>query len=86
MFLTWALVGALLGVAAAQRNGFSLAGGILGGLLLGPFAVLMFCVSGIVRGDRQIKCSHCAEFIKAEARVCKHCGRDVVTAPRQKVS
>jgi hypothetical protein len=24
------------------------------------------------------KCEHCAETIRAEARVCKHCGRDVV--------
>jgi hypothetical protein len=23
------------------------------------------------------KCPHCAEIIKSEARVCKHCGRDV---------
>jgi hypothetical protein len=24
------------------------------------------------------KCPHCAEFIKLDAKVCKHCGRDVV--------
>lgn len=30
---------------------------------------------------RQAKrCPHCAEIIKMDARVCKHCGRDVMTA------
>lgn len=27
--------------------------------------------------DRNKTCPHCAETIKKEARVCKHCGRDV---------
>ncbi len=81
MFLIWAFVGALLGVVAAQKKGFSLAGGIIGGLLLGPLAFLLFFVSGISSGDASKKCPHCAEWIKAEAVVCKHCHRPV-TAPR----
>jgi len=84
MILVWPLVGALIGVLASQKRGFHLAVGILGGLLLGPLAFLMFFVSGITgKDDRMVKCPHCAEFIKAEAKVCKHCGRDVaVAAPR----
>lgn len=81
MFIAWALIGALVGVAASQKKGFSLAGGIIGGLLLGPLAFLLFFVSGITSADQRAKCPHCAEFIKAEAAVCKHCGRDV-RAPR----
>jgi len=81
MFIAWALFGALLGVAAAQKKGFSMAGGIIGGLLLGPLAFLLFFVSGITGSDTQRKCPHCAEFIKAEATVCKHCGREAAARP-----
>lgn len=77
--LLWPLLGVLIGIYAAQRKGFSSVGGAIGGLLLGPLAFLMFFVSGITRGDAQKKCQHCAEWIKPEANVCKHCGRDVVT-------
>lgn len=80
MFLIWALIGAFMGFVAAQKKGFSVAGGILGGLLLGPLAFLLFFVSGITKDDQAKKCPHCAEFIKADAKVCKHCGRDVVPA------
>ena len=29
------------------------------------------------------KCPHCAEFIKADARVCRYCGRDIVATPQR---
>jgi hypothetical protein len=44
--LFWIVLGALIGVAAAQRKGFSVVAGVVGGALLGPLAVLMFFVSG----------------------------------------
>lgn len=75
--IAWALIGALLGVAASQKKGFSMAGGIIGGLLLGPLAFLLFFVTGITKADQQRKCPHCAEFIKAEATVCKHCRKEL---------
>lgn len=78
MFLAWALIGALIGVAAAQKKGFSVVGGVLGGLLLGPLAFLMFLVSGISGSDANRKCPHCAEFVKAEASICKHCRQPLV--------
>jgi Uncharacterised protein family UPF0547 len=77
LFIAWALFGALIGVAAAQRKGFSMAGGILGGLLLGPLAFLMFFVSGVTRSDVNRKCPQCAEFVKADAKKCKHCGSEL---------
>ena len=75
--LFWPSLGALIGVAAAQRKGFSMVGGVIGGLLLGPLAVLMFFVSGVSSSAEQRKCPHCAEWVKVEARVCKHCQRGI---------
>lgn len=77
MVIAWALFGALIGAAAAQRKGFSMVGGVIGGLLLGPLAFLMFFISGVSGSDRNKKCPHCAEWIKVEATVCKHCHRAV---------
>ncbi|RRJ34371.1 zinc ribbon domain-containing protein [Pandoraea apista] len=50
-----------------------------------PHALLMKRSNeGIERqmaSDGMKKCPHCAEFIKADAKVCRYCGRDVpVTA------
>ena len=75
--ISWLLLGALIGVAAAQKRGFSMVAGVLGGLLLGPLAFLMYFVSGLSRGDQNKKCPHCAEFVKLDAKVCKHCHRDL---------
>jgi len=74
------LLFALIGLAAAQKKGFSPVAGVLGGLLLGPLSVLMFFVSGVTRNDRNRKCPHCAEFVKAEATVCKHCHHELPPA------
>lgn len=85
--LAWWIFGALIGVAAAQRKGFSTVAGVLGGLLLGPFAFLMFFVSGVSKDDvNRKKCPHCAEWIKGEATICKHCHQSVTTIPKPRVS
>jgi hypothetical protein len=76
MLFGWSLLGALIGYAAASRRGFSQVGGILGGLVLGPLAFLMFFVSGVTRGDERKRCPHCAEWIMLRAKVCPHCRRD----------
>ncbi|WP_293765726.1 hypothetical protein [uncultured Aquitalea sp.] len=73
MLIFWALFGALVGVAAAQKRGFGTAGGIIGGLLLGPLAVLMFFASG-----SRVKCPACAEWMQKKANICPHCKTPVV--------
>jgi len=67
----WMLIGALVGVAAANHKGFSTVTGVIGGLLLGILSPLMFFISA----DRK-KCLYCAEWMKEETSVCPHCQRD----------
>jgi hypothetical protein len=76
-FLFWAVVGALIGASAAQRRGFNTMAGAVSGLLLGPFAFALYFVSGVTRANESRKCPFCAEWIKSEATVCKHCHREV---------
>ena len=72
MFLFWILFGALIGISAAQRKGFGVASGVIGGMLLGPFSVLMYFVSSNRR-----KCPQCMEWVMKEAKICPHCKSDI---------
>lgn len=88
LFTLGVLVG---GPAAAMLASSAGAGGLWAAItaFLVPLVGLMLASSvasgdevaareGSYRGLR--KCPHCAESIKAEARVCKYCGRDVAPA------
>jgi hypothetical protein len=78
MLFFWPLLGALIGISAGMKRGFNLVGSAIGGILLGPLAFLMFFMSGLVsRSEQRVQCPFCAEFIRPEANVCKHCGKDV---------
>lgn len=70
--ISWAPLCGLIGISAAQRNGFSVVAGILSGLLLGPLAVLIFWVSRVTCSDQRRRCLYCLEWIKANPTVCKH--------------
>jgi hypothetical protein len=72
----WWILGALIGAAASQKRGFSMIGGIVGGVLLGPLAFLLYFVTPS-KGDALKKCFFCAEWVKPEAQVCKHCHKDI---------
>ena len=76
--IIWIVCG--IGAAAiASSKGRSAGAWFLGGLLLGPIGLLIVGFMGApapsVSSVR--KCPFCAETILREAKVCKHCGREV---------
>jgi hypothetical protein len=71
MVALWIIVGVVIGLAAAGNKGFSIIGGIIGGAMLGPLAILMFLCS-----NGKKRCPFCAEWIQEKAKLCPHCGKE----------
>lgn len=88
----WVIIWFLCGIASsviASNKGYSAGSWFLIGFLFGPLAVLAVLTKSksndevenqALKDGSAIKCPFCAETIKAEARVCKHCGRDIPKA------
>ena len=74
MLYFWLLIGALIGISAALHKGFNVVVGLLSGALLGPLAVLMYGVSGVVHAQpNRVKCQRCDAWIPPDAHFCPKC-------------
>jgi len=69
----WIIFTVLIGIWASNlgRNVFLC---ILGSLLLSPMLVAIYLLIAGKSDELYKKCPQCAELVKKEALVCKHCG------------
>lgn len=91
-FIFWIICGIAASYVAKQKGKAAWAWFVVG-IILGPLALLMVGLSPAAPAKvnshsaytqpepAQRKCPFCAEDIKFEAIVCKHCGRDVPALP-----
>jgi hypothetical protein len=63
-----------------ERKGRRLAG-FLFGALLGPVGWVVVLLGPDLKAQQEAtrlrKCPYCAELVQPDAKVCKHCGRDI---------
>jgi len=78
------LICAFIGMGIGKGKGKAGAGFALG-LFLGPIGIIIIALmkentakveaEALASGEMR-KCPYCAELVKKEAKVCKHCGRE----------
>jgi hypothetical protein len=87
VLIVWLLCGLIAGAIGASRNVGFLLHALIGFLFLfGPVGIItavlfkptdeeVFRSKG--KQSRLVKCPYCAELVKAEATICKHCRSDL---------
>ena len=77
VLLFGAIAGVIVGAIIGESKGRAGEGAVLGGLL-GPIGWLVVGLGPDYKAASESrKCPFCAELVKREATVCKHCGREL---------
>lgn len=85
--IIWLICGGIAAMIASSKGG-NVAVAFILGVLLGPFGIIAAFFLGneqkadaakIASGDSK-KCPRCAELVKPDALVCKHCGHEFPAA------
>jgi hypothetical protein len=85
IFILWVILAVIIGFANHSRgNGFIT--GFLLSFILSPLVGLIIIVltkkneekleKRMVNTGKMRKCSHCAEIIKPDAKICRFCGKE----------
>ena len=70
----WPWIGALIGITAAKARGYDALFGLVAGLVLGPFVVLIYAT------HIGVQCPYCGEWVRHTASICKHCHSTITPA------
>lgn len=74
MYILVAIVFGIVTGIVARSKGRSSLGWFIAGLLIGPFALVVAVLPARPREGVFLECPACAEVIRTQASVCRHCG------------
>src|SRR5437868_453536 len=82
VILVWILLFGLVSSGIWKSKGGSGVSGFLIGAVLGILGLIyVAAASPSLQSGGALKCPNCAESVRADAIVCKHCGRDLPRLP-----
>ncbi len=88
VFVFWVVFSVIVGIVASSRGrsgfGWFLLACVISPLLAVIAVALLpskFATLGIPTPETHVKCPDCAEFVRKEAKVCKHCRAKLEPTP-----
>ena len=81
-----ALFFGIVAALVARQKGRNEVLWFLAGLVFQVFGLVVFFLSPVCRKGLMKKCPACAEIIRAEANVCRYCGREFPAANEVEVA